>query len=139
MNVTTSDANGVYRLERPEDGEALAARAEKAGLDVLEIDLAEASTKSDWLRALTAAFELEAPFGKNWDSLYDSLTDPRERGVLVVLSNVEPLARSSPDDLADACAVLRAVADELADDDTPFVVLITGGGPATMHLPVAQS
>lgn len=138
MNVTTSEANGVYRLERAEDGEAFAARAEKAGLDVLEIDLAEASTKADWLHALSAAFELESP-GKNWDSLYDSLTDPRERGVLVVLSNVEPLARSSPDDFADACAVLRAVADELTDDDTPFVVLVAGGGPTTMHLPVAQS
>ncbi len=132
------EANGVYRLERAEDGERFASAAEKAGLDVLEIDLREATTKADLLSAIASAFELEAPFGGNWDSLYDCLTDPRERGVLLLLTEVGALAAAAPDDLADACAVLRAVADEQEAEETPFVVLVAGGGDAARALPIAR-
>jgi len=54
----------------------LQAAAEALGSHFLYANLAHAQTKADVFELLSTQFYLPAHFGKNWDALYDCMTDP---------------------------------------------------------------
>lgn len=110
--------------------------ADHYGLLFARVDLASAKTKLEFLRAIAAALSFPDTFGENWDALYDCLTDmdgfdPKldelvDRGLVLLLDGAGAFASASPQDFTDACAVLRAAAEDWKEDDVAFWVLIRG-------------
>jgi len=71
----------------------LQAAAEALGSHFLYANLAHAQTKADVFELLSTQFYLPAHFGKNWDALYDCMTDPINKsgpqpGFVVVLDQM---------------------------------------------------
>ena len=88
-NVRTNIVQSI-RAHRIQD---LQAAAETLGAHFLYANLAHAQTKADIFELLSTQFHLPAHFGKNWDALYDCLTDPISKagpqpGFIVVLDQI---------------------------------------------------
>ena len=67
--------------------------AETLGVHFLYANLAHAQSKADIMELLATQFHLPAHFGKNFDALYDVLTDPihkagQQPGFIVVLDQI---------------------------------------------------
>ncbi len=81
------------RAHRVED---LQAAAEQLGHHFLYANLAQAQSKQDVLDLIASQYTFPAHFGKNFDALYDCLTDPLHKagpqpGFVVVLDQL-PIA-----------------------------------------------
>jgi hypothetical protein len=69
--------------------------AQGLGHHFLYANLAEAQSKQDVLDLIGAQFTLPSHFGKNFDALYDCMTDPLHKsgpqpGFIVVLEQIRP-------------------------------------------------
>ncbi|MGN9817235.1 barstar family protein [Streptomyces sp. SD11] len=88
------------------------------GRHVVTLDLDGVTDKAGLMERCVRALELPEWFGRNWDALADSLTDPSvwpaatgERGLLVVVTGWRAYARTRPDEWAIAEDVLTQAAD----------------------------
>lgn len=98
------------------------------------LDGTELRTRETFLDACEQAFHLPHWFGRNWDALWDCLTDlswAPAPGYLVIYDRWRELAVSDPDSWAIVRRLLDEVSRYWADRQTPFAVLLTGEGPSS--------
>lgn len=103
----------------------LQAAAETLGAHFLYANLAHAQTKADILELLATQFHLPAHFGKNWDALYDCLTDPihkagQQPGFVVVLDQIPTTPKFDKEVREQLLDAFRDAADYWAERKIAF-------------------
>ena len=99
--------------------------AEGVGQHFLYANLSQAQTKQDVLDQLAAQFSLPAHFGKNFDALYDCMTDPLHKagsqpGFVVVLEHIPATAKFDKEAREQLLDIFRDAADYWSDRKIPF-------------------
>ncbi len=99
--------------------------AQALGHHFLYADLADAQCKQDILDMIGQQFMLTVSVGKNFDSLYDSMTDPVHKsgpqpGFVVVLEHIPANARFDKEAREQLLDIFRDAADYWGDRKIPF-------------------
>ena len=84
-----------------------------------------AHTKQDVLDLLGEQFNLPAHYGKNFDALYDCITDPLHKsgpqpGFIVVLEQIPTNAKFDKESREQLLDIFRDAADYWSDRKVPF-------------------
>lgn len=95
------------------------------GQHFLYANLADAQTKQEVLEQIASQFTFPAHFGKNFDALYDCMTDPLHRsgpqpGFVVVLEQIPVTAKFDKETREQLLDIFRDAADYWADRKIPF-------------------
>ena len=95
------------------------------GQHFLYANLAAAQTKQEVLDSIAQQFMLPAHFGKNFDALYDCMTDPVHKsgpqpGFVVVLEQIPATAKFDKEAREQLLDIFRDTADYWADRKVPF-------------------
>ena len=99
--------------------------AAQLGQHFLYANLANAQTKQDVLDMIAAQFTFPAHFGKNFDALYDCMTDPLHKsgpqpGFIVVLEQIPATAKFDKEAREQLLDIFRDAADYWSDRKIPF-------------------
>ncbi len=99
--------------------------AQKLGQHFLYANLAEAQSKQDVLDMIGAQFTLPTHFGKNFDALYDCMTDPLHKsgpqpGFIVVLEQIPTNVKFDKEAREQLLDIFRDTADYWSDRKIPF-------------------
>jgi len=99
--------------------------AQGLGHHFLYANLAPAQSKQDVLDLIAQQFTFPAHFGKNFDALYDSLTDPLHKsgpqpGFIVVLEQVPANGKFDKEAREQLLDIFRDAADYWGDRKIPF-------------------
>ena len=99
--------------------------AASLGQHFLYANLATAQTKQDVLDMIAAQFTFPPHFGKNFDALYDSMTDPLHKsgpqpGFIVVLEQIPATAKFDKEAREQLLDIFRDAADYWSDRKIPF-------------------
>jgi RNAse (barnase) inhibitor barstar len=99
--------------------------ARAVGQHFLYANLANAQSKQDVLDLIAQQFMLPAHFGKNFDALYDCMTDPLHKsgpqpGFIVVLEQIPATAKFDKEAREQLLDIFRDTADYWADRKIPF-------------------
>lgn len=110
------------RAHRVED---LQAAAEQLGHHFLYANLAQAQSKQDVLDLIASQYTFPAHFGKNFDALYDCLTDTVHKsgpqtGFIVVLEHIPAHAKFDKEAREQLLDIFRDAADYWADRKIAF-------------------
>lgn len=113
--------SGVYLA--PEDAEPLRAAAAGAKLGWVELNLARAGNKQEFLAACAKRLRFPKWFGGNWDALADCLKDLCADSV-VSCRNCALFAEAAPDDYATALEVFQDAASAWMERGSAFIALV---------------
>jgi RNAse (barnase) inhibitor barstar len=99
--------------------------ARSLGHHFLYANLAAAQSKQDVLDLIAQQFILPAHFGKNFDALYDCMTDPVHKsgpqpGFIVVLESIPANAKFDKEAREQLLDIFRDTADYWAERKVPF-------------------
>jgi len=99
--------------------------AQGLGHHFLYANLAQAQNKQDVLDLIGAQFTLPSHFGKNFDALYDCMTDPLHKsgpqpGFMVVLEQIPAHAKFDKEAREQLLDIFRDTADYWGDRKIPF-------------------
>jgi RNAse (barnase) inhibitor barstar len=99
--------------------------AQGLGHHFLYANLAKAQSKQDVLDLIGAQFTLPSHFGKNFDALYDCMTDPLHKsgpqpGFIVVLEQIPAHAKFDKEAREQLLDIFRDTADYWGDRKIPF-------------------
>lgn len=99
--------------------------AEQLGHHFLYANLATAQNKQDVLDLIAGQYTLPATFGKNFDALYDSMTDlvhksGPQTGFIVVLEHIPTSPKFDKEAREQLLDIFRDVADYWSDRKVPF-------------------
>ena len=99
--------------------------AQSLGQHFLYASLANAQTKQDVLDLIGQQFMLSAHVGKNFDALYDTMTDPLHKsgpqpGFIVVLEHIPANAKFDKEAREQLLDIFRDAADYWGDRKIPF-------------------
>jgi len=99
--------------------------AQGLGHHFLYANLAEAQSKQDVLDLIGAQFTLPSHFGKNFDALYDCMTDPLHKsgpqpGFIVVLEQIPAHVKFDKEAREQLLDIFRDTADFWGDRKVPF-------------------
>ena len=99
--------------------------ARDLGQHFLYANLANAQSKQDVLDMIAAQFTFPAHFGKNFDALYDCMTDPLHKsgpqpGFIVVLEQIPAHAKFDKEAREQLLDIFRDAADYWSDRKIPF-------------------
>ena len=99
--------------------------AQKLGQHFLYANLASAQSKQDVLDTIASQFTFPSHFGKNFDALYDCMTDPLHKsgpqpGFIVVLEQIPAHAKFDKEAREQLLDIFRDAADFWADRKIPF-------------------
>ncbi len=99
--------------------------AKELGQHFLYANLAMAQSKQDVLDLVSAQFSLPLHFGKNFDALYDCLTDPVYKsgpqvGFIVVLEHIPTNVKFDKEAREQLLDIFRDAADYWGDRKIPF-------------------
>ena len=99
--------------------------AQGLGHHFLYANLAEAQSKQDVLDLIGAQFTLPSHFGKNFDALYDCMTDPlhksgQQPGFIVVLEQIPAHVKFDKEAREQLLDIFRDTADFWGDRKVPF-------------------
>ena len=103
----------------------LQASAEQLGHHFLYANLAKAQSKQDVLELIAAQYTLPTHFGKNFDALYDCMTDlvhksGPQTGFIVVLEHIPAHAKFDKEAREQLLDIFRDTADYWLDRKIPF-------------------
>ncbi len=103
----------------------LQAAAQGLGHHFLYANLAHAQCKQDVLDLISQQFMLTVSVGKNFDSLYDSMTDPVHKsgpqpGFVVVLEHIPANVKFDKEAREQLLDIFRDTADYWGDRKIPF-------------------
>ena len=109
----------AYRVSDLQDA------AQNLGHHFLYANLAEAQSKQDVLDLIGAQFTLPSHFGKNFDALYDCMTDPLHKsgpqpGFIVVLEQIPAHAKFDKEAREQLLDIFHDTADYWGDRKIPF-------------------
>lgn len=110
------------RAFRPQDLQATAVRQ---GYHFLYANLAHAQSKPEVLEAIGAQFTFPPHYGKNYDALYDCLTEPIHKagpqpGFVVVLEQIPTYGKFDAEAREQLLDIFREVADYWAERKIAF-------------------
>ncbi len=99
--------------------------AQSMGHHFLYANIANAQSKQDVLDLIGQQFMLTVAVGKNFDSLYDSMTDPVHKsgpqpGFIVVLEHIPAHAKFDKEAREQLLDIFRDTADYWGDRNIPF-------------------
>lgn len=99
--------------------------AQALGHHFLYANLSQALTKQDVLDMIGAQFTLPSHFGKNFDALYDCMTDPLHKsgpqpGFIVVLEQIPTNPKFDKEAREQLLDIFRDTADYWGDRKIPF-------------------
>jgi hypothetical protein len=99
--------------------------AQGLGHHFLYANLAEAQSKQDVLDLIGAQVTLPSHFGKNFDALYDCMTDPLHKsgpqpGFIVVLEQIPAHVKFDKEAREQLLDIFRDTADYWGDRKIPF-------------------
>lgn len=99
--------------------------AKKLNQHFLYANLANAQSKQDVLDLIAQQFMFPAHFGKNFDALYDCMTDPLHKsgpqpGFIVVLEQIPTNAKFDKEAREQLLDIFRDAADYWGDRKIPF-------------------
>ena len=99
--------------------------AQQLGQHFLYANLANAQTKQDVLDMIGQQFRLPAQVGKNFDALYDCMTDPLHKsgpqpGFVAVLEHIPANAKFDKEAREQLLDIFRDAADYWGDRKIPF-------------------
>ena len=99
--------------------------AAQLGQHFLYANLANAQTKQDVLDMIAQQFTFPAHFGKNFDALYDCMTDPLHKsgpqpGFIVVLEQIPATAKFDKEAREQLLDIFRDAADYWGERKIPF-------------------
>ena len=99
--------------------------ATSMGHHFLYANLAHAQTKQDVLDLIAGQFTFPAHFGKNFDALYDCMTDPLHKsgpqpGFIVVLEQIPATVKFDKEAREQLLDIFRDAADYWGDRKIPF-------------------
>jgi RNAse (barnase) inhibitor barstar len=99
--------------------------ARSLGQHFLYANVANAQTKQDVLDLIGQQFMLSVHVGKNFDALYDSMTDPLHKsgpqpGFIVVLEHIPANAKFDKEAREQLLDIFRDAADYWGDRKIPF-------------------
>jgi RNAse (barnase) inhibitor barstar len=99
--------------------------ATRLGHHFLYANLATAQSKQDVLDMIAQQFTFPAHFGKNFDALYDVMTDPLHKsgpqpGFIVVLEHIPANGKFDKEAREQLLDIFRDTADYWADRKVPF-------------------
>ncbi len=99
--------------------------ASQLGQHFLYANLAQAQTKQDVLDMIAQQFTFPAHFGKNFDALYDCMTDPLHKsgpqpGFIVVLEAIPATQKFDKEAREQLLDIFRDAADYWNDRKIPF-------------------
>ncbi|AEG94902.1 conserved hypothetical protein [Ramlibacter tataouinensis TTB310] len=129
ININDTSLKGVrsnivqsIRAHRVQD---LQDAARGLGHHFLYANLANAQSKQDVLEMIAQQFILPTHFGKNFDALYDCMTDPVHKsgpqpGFVVVLEQIPAHAKFDKEAREQLLDIFRDTADYWADRKIPF-------------------
>ena len=103
----------------------LQAAAEHLGQHFLYANLAKAQSKQDVLELIASQYTLPTHFGKNFDALYDCMTDlvhksGPQTGFIVVLEHIPAHAKFDKEAREQLLDIFRDTADDWSDRKIPF-------------------
>jgi len=103
----------------------LQAAAQALGHHFLYANLANAQSKQDVLDLISQQFMLTVQVGKNFDSLYDSMTDPVHKsgpqpGFIAVLEHIPANVKFDKEAREQLLDIFRDTADYWGDRKIPF-------------------
>jgi RNAse (barnase) inhibitor barstar len=103
----------------------LQAAATELGHHFLYANLGSSQSKQDVLDTIATQFTFPTHFGKNFDALYDCMTDPIHKsgtqpGFLVVLEHIPANAKFDKEAREQLLDIFRDVADYWGDRKVPF-------------------
>ena len=109
----------AFRVQELQDA------AQALGQHFLYANLATAQSKQDVLDLIAQQFMLPAHFGKNFDALYDCMTDPVHKsgpqpGFIVVLEQIPANAKFDKEAREQLLDIFRDTADYWADRKIPL-------------------
>lgn len=133
LKPPASAAEGLLRGVRPNIVQSIRAfrvpdlqeAATALGHHFLYANLANAQSKQDILDLIGQQFMLTVSVGKNFDSLYDSMTDPVHKsgpqpGFIVVLEHIPANAKFDKEAREQLLDIFRDTADYWSDRKIPF-------------------
>jgi RNAse (barnase) inhibitor barstar len=99
--------------------------AHSTGQHFLYANLAAAQSKQDVLDMIAEQFTFPAHFGKNFDALYDCMTDPLHKsgpqpGFVVVLEQIPATSKFDKEAREQLLDIFRDAADYWSDRKIPF-------------------
>lgn len=99
--------------------------ASTMGQHFLYANLADAQSKQDVLDMIATQFTFPQHFGKNFDALYDCMTDPLHKsgpqpGFIVVLEQIPAHAKFDKEAREQLLDIFRDASDYWADRKIPF-------------------
>ena len=99
--------------------------AEQLGHHFLYANLAKAQSKQDVLELIASQYTLPTHFGKNFDALYDCMTDMVHKsgpqtGFIVVLEHIPANSKFDKEAREQLLDIFRDVADYWSDRKIPF-------------------
>jgi len=99
--------------------------AQGLGHHFLYANLSSAQSKQDVLDLIAGQFTLPSHFGKNFDALYDCMTDPLHKsgpqpGFIVVLEQIPAHAKFDKEAREQLLDIFRDTADYWSDRKIPF-------------------
>lgn len=99
--------------------------ASELGQHFLYANLAHAQTKQEVLDLIAEQFSFPAHFGKNFDALYDCMTDPLHKagsqpGFIVVLEHIPATIKFDKEAREQLLDIFRDAADYWSDRKVPF-------------------
>ena len=103
----------------------LQAAADQLGHHFLYANLAKAQSKQDVLELIAAQYTLPSHFGKNFDALYDCMTDlvhksGPQTGFIVVLEHIPANSKFDKEAREQLLDIFRDTADYWSDRKIPF-------------------
>lgn len=120
-NVRANIVQSIRAFRVPDLQEA----AKALGQHFLYANLAHAQTKQDILDLIASQFTFPAHVGKNFDALYDSMTDPLHKsgpqpGFVVVLEQIPATPKFDKEAREQLLDIFRDAAEYWADRKIPF-------------------
>ena len=99
--------------------------AQQLGQHFLYANLSAAQSKQDALDMIAAQFMFPSHFGKNFDALYDCMTDPLHKsgpqpGFIVVLEQIPANVKFDKESREQLLDIFRDAADYWGDRKIPF-------------------
>jgi RNAse (barnase) inhibitor barstar len=99
--------------------------AHAAGQHFLYVNLSSAQTKQDILDLIAQNFMLPLHFGKNFDALYDCMTDPLHKsgpqpGFVIVLEQIPATPKFDKEAREQLLDIFRDAAEYWGERKTPF-------------------
>lgn len=131
-------SSGVYAIDDAQRASVIRGNVVPPDLHVAVVDGQIAVDRAGIFDELARSMRFPDYFGRNWDAVYDCLTDPSQlpaRGSVILLDSCDRLAREHPDQWQIALKVFRDASTFWQPTRTPMFVLLHGESAVSAGAP----